>query len=308
MLRGMVRSIRGNHFRVQAEGAEYRCSFRGRAKRERKGTRKPAAVGDWVEFEPLPDEEGAIEKVLPRRNRLSRPDPFRRSVEQVMVANVDALLAVHSSAQPRFNSLCLDKCLVMGLSCGIESAVLVTKIDLDEGPDLSGFSGGHEVFRVSSVTGEGVGDVRTFLEGKTTVLLGPSGVGKSSLLNALDPSLGLKIGKVSGKTGEGRHTTTWVEILDVGPARVVDTPGLEFFDFWNLTEDRLPAFFFEFADRGCRFRDCRHDREPECAVRKAVEEGTVPRSRHESYLEIRRLLMERGPAFTPTRPPRKRKK
>lgn len=298
-LRGMIRSIRGNTYEVLTEGNTYRARFAGKAKRGRRRTKKPAAVGDEVEFDPQPDGEGVIRKVLPRRNRLSRPDSGRRTVEQVIVANVDALLVVHSLRKPDLDFLTIDKCLLMGASHDLPAALAVTKTDLGEVPDLSFYAPHHPCFELSAVTGEGVGEVRSFLSGKTTVLLGPSGVGKSSLLNVLDPELGLKVGEVSERTGEGRHTTSWVEILQVGDARVVDTPGLEFFDFWNLTLRRLPECFPEFEGRACRFRDCMHDREPGCAVRDAVESGEIPRSRHESYLSVRGILQEKGVAFSP---------
>ncbi|MHC4606510.1 MAG: ribosome small subunit-dependent GTPase A, partial [Planctomycetota bacterium] len=244
------------------------------------------------------DNEGVIEEVLLRRNRLSRPDPHHRTVEQVIVANVDAVLVVQSLVRPDLDLLAMDKCLVMALASGIPPAVAVTKTDLADPPSLACYEELFPVFRISAVSGDGLDELQEFLSGKTTVLLGPSGVGKSSVLNSLDPDLGLKVGEVSGRTGSGRHTTTWVEILEVGDARAVDTPGLEFFDFWNLGPKDLPDCFPEFEGYECRFRDCAHDKEPGCGVREDVG-IEIARSRHESYLAIRRILQEKGVAFTP---------
>lgn len=307
-MQGIVRAIRANTYEVAADGRLFRCRFPGKMKRDRRGAGKPAAVGDRVEMEALPDHEGLIRAVLPRRNRLARPDPHTRTVEQVIVANVDALLVVHSLQQPDLDLLTIDKCTVMGISCDVPPAVAITKTDLGEAPELSFYAKAFPLFLVSNVNRTGLDDLRGFLAGKTTVLLGPSGVGKSSLLNALDPALDLKVRAVSGRTGEGRHTTSWVEIVTVGVARIVDTPGIEFFDFWNLTPENVSACFPEFSERACRFRNCSHGTDSGCGVRAAVEAGEIAPSRHESYATIRRILRDKGVAFSPPKPPAPRKK
>jgi ribosome biogenesis GTPase len=138
-----------------------------------------------------------------------------------------------------------------------------------------------------------VDELRTFLKGKTSVFMGPSGVGKSSLINRLDPELTLKVGEVS-RRGEGRHTTTWVELLPIAGGLVADTPGMEFFTLWGVTPENLKDHFLDFVDLagGCRFRNCSHTTEAHCAVRGAAAE-----SRYRNYLEILAKLRERGPVF-----------
>ncbi len=291
---GRIHKISGNSYEVRAGDLLLRCRFRGRLKRERLHALKPAAVGDDVEVTPVPGGEGVIERVLPRRSKLSRHDVMRPSVEQVIVANVDALVLVQAARDPEFSTLALDRCTVMAAANGLPCVICANKVDLAV-PDLSAYErAGFRCVRVSARTGEGLDDLRAVIRGRTVVMVGPSGVGKSSLLNALEPGLGLKVGEVS-RRGEGRHVTSWVELLPVAGGVAADTPGMELFTLWNVTASNLKEFFLEFAELAaeCRFRNCSHTVEEGCAVR-----GRVAESRYRSYLEImetlRRARGERG--------------
>jgi ribosome biogenesis GTPase len=289
---GRIFRIAGTDHEVRTPEGVLHCRFSGKAKRGRRETLKLGAVGDEVEVVPSGSGEGVIQKILPRRSKLSRHDVHRPQYEQVIVANVDVLVAVQSAADPDWNPLIADQCTVMAAANALPCLLVVNKTDLAR-PDLSPYErAGYEILRTSARTGEGIEALRGRLKDRTSVFLGPSGVGKSSLLNALDPSFGLKVGEVS-RSGEGRHTTTWVELRDVAGGRVADTPGLEFFTLWGVTPANLKDHFLEFAElaAGCRWRNCSHLEEEGCAVR-----GKVEPSRWESYRTIRDRLARRETA------------
>jgi ribosome biogenesis GTPase len=290
---GRIHKIAANDYEVHTEQGVFHCRFRGKLKRERRSAQKLAAVGDWVELTRGEAGEGTIESVLPRRSRLSRHDVLRPSTEQVIVANVDVLFVVQSARDPDFNDTVVDRCTVMAAANRLPLVIVVNKSDLER-PDLGVYEGaGYTCLRTSARTGEGVEALRAFLSGKTSVLMGPSGVGKSSLINALDPELAVKVREVS-RRGEGRHTTSWVELLPIAGGLIADTPGMEFFTLWGVTPENLKDHFLEFADLapGCRFRNCSHTSEAACAVR-----GHVADSRYRNYLGLLEKLRERGPVF-----------
>jgi ribosome biogenesis GTPase len=283
---GRIHKIAANDTVVHTGEGVLHCAFRGKMKRTRQNTLKLAAVGDRVEVTSVGADEGVIEKVLPRDSKLSRYDSWKPSREQVIVANVDVLVIVQSAKDPDFNPLIVDTCTVMASANTLPCVIVVNKADLGV-PDLGLYrDAGFRCIVSSARTGEGVDEVAAVLKDRTCVFLGPSGVGKSSLLNALDPKLKLKVGDVS-RTGEGRHTTTWVELRQVAGGWVADTPGLEFFTLWGVTAANLKDHFLDFADLadGCRFRDCSHLKEKECAVR-----GAVAPSRFENYQVLRERL------------------
>ena len=279
---GRILRIAGNDHEVLTSDGLLHCHFSGKAKRTRQSALKLAAVGDEVEVVPSGSGEGVIEKVLERRSKLSRHDVHRPTHEQVIVANVDVLLAVQSSRDPEWKPVIADQCTVMAAANALTCAIVVNKCDLGR-PDLEPYKkAGYLVLQTSARSGEGLEELGKLLKGRTSVLLGPSGVGKSSLLNALDPSFNLKIGEV-GKSGEGRHTTSWAELREVAGGWIADTPGLEFFTLWGVTPGMLKDYFLDFAElaSGCRWRNCSHLEEEACAVK-----GAVAPSRYESYLVI----------------------
>lgn len=299
-LRGRIRKIAANVCHVESGGTLWRCTFRKRLKRDRRSSIKLAAVGDEVEFTTAPGGEGEIERLLPRRTKLSRHDVLHPTREQVIVANIDLVLACQAAAEPPFDPLQVDRSLIMARAGGAEMALAVNKMDLVPREALETLL---EPFReigirtifLSAAMGDGIEELRTLLRGRVTVLLGPSGVGKSSMINALNPALRLPTGPVSRKTGEGTHTTSWVELVDIGDGGLVaDTPGIEFFTLWGVDEKNLANFFPEFALVSCRFKDCSHTVEPGCGV---LEGRGVHAMRRLSYLRILEELRARPKTY-----------
>ncbi len=255
----------------------------------------PVAIGDRVSFVDTLDGGGLIVEVLPRRNRLARRAAGRKLLEQVIVANVDYVVPVFAAAQPEPKWNLLDRYLASAESLELDSLVCITKIDLShDGWDFRAEvetyrRAGYQVVLTSVVSGEGIQELKEALQGKLSVLVGKSGVGKTSLLNALQPDLGLRVSQISRATGKGRHTTSNLAMfaLDVG-GYVVDTPGMREFGLWQVDED--PVLYFPEMRRyvgQCRFGlDCRHEQEPGCAVRAAVQRGEISARRYKSMLRL----------------------
>jgi ribosome biogenesis GTPase len=263
----------------------------------------PVAIGDRVCYVDAEQGRGVITEILPRLSRLSRPAPVpsQRVFEQVIVSNADQVIPIFASASPTPKWGLLDRYLVAAEAGGLSSLIVITKLDLawknpqlEEGLEIYQRIG-YPVQLASSVTGEGIEELKSALCGKTSVLVGKSGVGKTSLLNALLPGLGLRVKAVSsGEIGKGRHTTTHYEMfeLDFG-GRLVDTPGMREFGLWDIHADELASLFPEMQSHvgQCRFGlSCTHDREPGCAIRKAVMAGTVSPYRYQSYMRLREEL------------------
>lgn len=258
----------------------------------------PVAIGDLVEFVPAGPGAGHITGVLPRRNALSRPAAGAKRLEQVIVANVDQVVAVFAAARPLPKWELLDRYLVAAEAAGIPTLVAITKLDLAEGEDAEWLAEdvqtyerlGYRVIRTSTVTGAGLEEFRTALAGAVSVFVGKSGVGKTSLLNALEPGLGLRVKTVSAATEKGRHSTTHLEMFSLAAGgHVVDTPGMREFGLWQLDELDLARGFVEMRPYlgGCKFRlDCRHAEEPGCAIRQAVTAGRISPRRYQSYLRL----------------------
>jgi ribosome biogenesis GTPase len=263
----------------------------------------PIAIGDRVRYVEAGGGRGVITEVLPRRSKFSRPAPVpgQRVFEQVVVSNADQVIPIFSVASPIPKWRLLDRYLVAAEAAGLPPLIVVTKLDLAwKNPayaqELEIYRQiGYPVLQVSSVTGKGIDGLKSALRGKTSVLVGKSGVGKTSLLNAIQPGLGLRVKEVSkGELGKGRHTTTHYEMfrLDFGGA-LVDTPGMREFGLWDIVADELASYFPEMADHvgRCKFGlSCRHDREPGCAIRKAVMDGAISPYRYQSYMHLREEL------------------
>jgi ribosome biogenesis GTPase len=257
----------------------------------------PVAVGDQVRFLDTLDGAGLIVEVLPRRNRLSRVNPGTKRLEQVMVANLDQVVSIFAAAQPEPKWNLLDRYLASAESLGLASLICITKMDLVDGDtrvldEVRVYQEiGYPVIQTSIASGLGLNELRSALQGRLSVFIGKSGVGKTSLLNALQPGLGLRINEVSRATEKGKHTTTNLAMfpLDLGGS-VVDTPGMREFGLWDVDEDDLALLFPEMrAFVGtCRFGlDCTHTHEPGCAIRKAVENKLVNERRYQSFLRLR---------------------
>lgn len=253
-------------------------------------------VGDVVTFTP---QGGLIHEVLPRRNTLTRRAAGPTLAEQGIAANVDQLVPVFSAANPKPHWNLLDRYLAAAEAQGISALVCITKLDLQPPADLAEVVSiyrqvGYPVIQVSAQTGAGLDELRSALAGRFSVLIGKSGVGKTSLLNALQPGLGQRVGAVSQMTGKGRHTTTHLEMFPLeGGGWLLDTPGMREFGLWDVEPDELAGCFPEMRPylSRCRFgSSCRHAEEPGCAVRRAVMDGAIHPRRYKSYMRLQEEL------------------
>ncbi len=263
----------------------------------------PVAIGDRVRFVDAGGGRGMITEILPRRSKLSRPAtvPGQRVFEQVIVSNADQILPVFAAANPTPKWGLLDRYLVTAESAGLPSLIVINKRDLMDGnskleSEIETYRCiGYPILLVSAVTGEGIDELKDVLGGRTSVFVGKSGVGKTSLLNAIQPGLGLRVKAVSrGEQGKGRHATTHLEMfeLDFGGA-LVDTPGMREFGLWNIPADELAHLFPEMSGYvgQCKFgMSCNHNHEPGCAIRKAVMDGKISPHRYKSYLHLKEEL------------------
>ena len=274
----IVRSLSG-FYDVQTPEGLVTCRARGVLRKE--GC--TPLTGDLAEIT-VERGKGMVEKILPRRNRFVRP----------AVANVDALVVFAANVNPITEPFLIDRVAAIAGDQGVPVYLCVNKCDLDPAVDLVDIyeKAGIPVICTSAETGQGVEELRSLLKGKLTAFTGNSGVGKSSILNRLCPELELPTGEVSEKLGRGRHTTRHVELYDLGEDTfVADTPGFSSFDTDQMDVILKENLQYAFPDFGrfigqCRFDDCSHRKEPDCAVRAAVEAGDIGRSRYDSYLRL----------------------
>ena len=274
----ILRSLSG-FYDVQTQEGLITCRARGILRKEGNSP----LTGDLVEIT-VEKGKGMVEKILPRKNHFIRP----------AVANVDALVIFAANVNPVTEPFLIDRVAAIAGDQNVQAVLCVNKCDLDPAMDLVRIyeHAGFPVICTSAETGEGVEDLRALLEGKLTAFTGNSGVGKSSILNRLAPELQLETGEVSEKLGRGRHTTRHVELYRLGEnTYVADTPGFSSFDTDQMELILKENLQYAFPDFGsylgkCRFDDCSHRREPDCAVRAAVEAGEIERSRYESYLKL----------------------
>jgi len=263
----------------------------------------PVAIGDRVRFVDAGGDHGMITGILPRLSKLSRPAtvPGQRVFEQVIVSNADLVIPVFAAASPTPKWGLLDRYLVTAEAAELPVLIVITKLDLANGNEKLDANLeiyrriGYPIRKVSSHTGEGIEELKEILHGKTSVLIGKSGVGKTSLLNAIDPGLGLRVKEVSkGELGKGRHTTTHLEMFDLDfGGSLVDTPGMREFGLWNISGDELAYLFPEMEEHvgKCKFGlSCHHDSEPGCAIRTAVMDGEISPHRYKSYMTLQREL------------------
>lgn len=298
-LRGIVLRGTGGVWQVRTEEAETTSvALRGRLK---KADAEKLAVGDDVVIERGErDDAWAIAEILPRRAKLARRAPGGGPGERVVAANIDQVVVVFAIAEPMPHPRMLDRFLLIAESNDLASRVVVNKVELSTLDDARSLFGvyetiGYPVHYTSVKRGDGLDDVRDALRGRVSALTGPSGVGKSSLLNALFPGLNLRVGEISRSVMKGRHTTVGADLHPLPDGGFVcDTPGLREVGMWGIEPREVARCFPEMRRLldECRFGDCTHRVEPGCAVRSAVESGGVSRQRYESYVKLRKELEE----------------
>lgn len=301
LLSGVVLRLQAGFYYVQTSRGLIACSLRGRMKKERLNE-DLVAVGDRVRIHLSADQSGAIEEIEPRRNTLVRLAPAARGeYKQVILSNLDLLVCIFACAQPVPHLRMLDRFLVMAEKQSIASLIVANKVDLvgeekarllfDRYPPL-----GYPVEFTSAHTGRGVEVLKKKIWNKTAAFTGPSGVGKTSLLNELQPGLGNKVKQVSGLTSKGRHATVVRELFALDEnTYLADLPGMREFGLWDIEPDELDAYFPEMKNRlqKCKFNNCTHREEPGCAVRQAALQGQIHPDRYQSYLNMRAGIKEK---------------
>lgn len=291
-LPGRVLSVHGLVSIVQAaDGRIFQCSTRGVLKSLSTDLRHVVIAGDQVIFTPGSGDEGVIERIEPRRSIVSRTS---RNRQHAIVANVDQLLIVSSAAEPGLKPNLIDRLLVEAERMQIPPVICINKIDLIDPADLQPLAGvfgqmGYEVLLLSAKLGTGIDRLRRLVKGKESVVAGQSGVGKSSILNAIEPGLELKVGRVSAENEKGRHTTTVAKLIPLeAGGYVVDTPGIRQFQLWDVVPEEVAGFYRDIRPyvSHCRFANCTHQHEADCAVKDAVADGRLDVRRYESYCHL----------------------
>ena len=291
-LPGRVLRVHGLYCAVAADdGRQFNCAVRRVLRNLVIDERNIVATGDRVWFRPAGPNEGVIERVEPRHGTLTRAS---RNKEHVLVANVDQLVVVGSLAEPALKPHLIDRYLVSAEQGRIAPIVCLNKADLADAADAQPLLGmythlGVTILLTSAATGKGIAELRDRLKGRQTVFSGQSGVGKSSLLNAVQPDLNLKVREVSETNQKGQHTTTTAELIPLAIGGwVVDTPGIRQFDIWDVIPEELEGFFPEFRPFVplCRYPDCVHVDEDACAIKEAVHAHRIALQRYESYVGL----------------------
>ncbi len=297
-LKGIVIRSTGSWYDVQTENHTIPSKVRGKFRLSDTDATNPVIVGDRVKIRINQDGTGLITKIYERRNKLTRRAAGRRvGQEQIIAVNVDAAWIVQSIRMPKINAGLIDRFLVMAESFEISPGIVFNKLDLMQRKDTDAIAFlrdlyselGYLVLLTSTLTREGIDAFAEALAGKTNVIAGPSGVGKSALLNAIEPNLELRTSSVSEKTRKGKHTTTTTNLYPLSAGGyVADTPGIREFGVIDLAPEELSYYFVEFRPYlpECFYPNCTHDHEPGCAVKPAVERDEIKEERYDSYLNI----------------------
>jgi ribosome biogenesis GTPase len=305
MKRGIVSLVFGRFYNVMSDDSEYQCVLRGRLKLDErwKSYSNPAAVGDEVEITVAPDKSGVIENILPRKNAFTRKDKKDKGKERkqdIIAANLDCIVVMQSFYDPHLNLRFVDRIAVRAGKENIPLILCINKLDLagDEYCDYVKRYYENADIDIVFASGEqkkGVKELREKILGKRSILVGYSGVGKTTMVNAIYPGALLKTAEVSESTGKGKHTTTNVVLKRMSDGtEIIDTPGVREFGLMDIEPHMIGKYFYEFGTYApdCTYKPCTHDHEPGCAVIRAVEEGLIHEDRHISYLNILNSVKE----------------
>lgn len=293
--KGTVVRLHGHHAWVLSDGVEYMCAVRGKFKQGKRRERSPVVVGDRVSFTLVEegDNEGMLQELQERDSELYRTHPRFPRQRQVLAANIELLVIVAGAERLEEQLLTVDRLLISAYSQGLTPLLVINKLDLRARAEVEPLvkpyvDGGIEIEFVSAERGE-LGTLKDRFKDHTAVFAGQSGVGKTSLMNALEPGLEMKVQEVD-KVGEGKHTTTHASLLPMAGGLVIDTPGVRDFGFWNLELHEIALYYpdYEQARQQCRFNTCTHRHEPGCGVKAAVEAGELDDQRYQRYLTILR--------------------
>lgn len=301
--KGRVLAVRPEEILVDIEGEVFRCQLRGSLKKGKQTMKNLVTIGDFVFMEPREEDKGLIVRIEERRSFLSRADNLLRRKEQLIAANVDQVLITSCVGMPALKTPLIDRYIIAARKGKMAPVIVINKIDLltEENEEFLDYVEetyqelGIPFFRVSTVTGEGLETLKKQMEGKTSVFSGQSGTGKSSLINA---TLGkdLRTGEVTEKTLKGSHTTTSATLIPLKKGGFcVDTPGIRSFGVWDLEEKEVESYFEEIKEAAslCRFQGCSHDAEPDCGVKKGLEDGTISPLRFSSFLSLLQTIKEK---------------
>ena len=291
---GKVLKSTRNHYLVKTDSAILKCIVRGRVVGSESGEHSAVKVGDDVRIESITSQEGAIQEILPRRSKLSRAVEGKAYREHLIAVNIDQMIIIMAVKQPEFKSGLLDRYLVIAGKNGLTSIICLNKVDLADKSSFKQIASwyrklGYPFHYTSVVTGEGMEEFKSLLKGKVSVLVGHSGVGKSSMIQKIEPAIDLKIADISQKTNKGKHSTSYVELFPLSfGGYLMDTPGIRELGLWDIYQNELKQYFAEFSkfERNCQFNDCQHLKEPGCAVKKAVEKGKISGERYKNYCNI----------------------
>lgn len=298
---GIVIKVMGLYYTVLWNGEKFNCNLRGRIRKKSDNSNfsNPVAVGDNVRFEVEADGSGIINEVLPRKNVFSRKEKGKYRKEDIIASNLDLVIVIQSFKKPRLNLRFVDRVLVRGVKEGIDVVLCINKLDLADAEQIPYVreyyrGAGIKIHMVSALKGINLDALEREMKDRVSILIGYSGVGKTSILNRLFPELNLKVSTVSSKTGKGRHATSNVQMIVRNAMAIVDTPGLREFGLLDIETHMLEEYFPEFRQSSpeCEYKPCTHDHEPNCAVKRDVDEGIISEGRYISYLNILYSLKE----------------